>query len=103
MSSSIDSIAGLGAVSAAANSAITQQATASADKLGTRDTFLKLLVAQLRNQNPLSPADGIQFVTQLAQFSSLEQNVQMAQDLTSIRETLSQRLPVNNPATTPKP
>jgi flagellar basal-body rod modification protein FlgD len=32
-----------------------------------------LLVAQLQNQDPMSPADSTQFVTQLAQFSSLEQ------------------------------
>lgn len=38
-----------------------------------KDDFLKLLVAQIRNQNPLSPADGVEFLTQLAQFTSLEQ------------------------------
>jgi flagellar basal-body rod modification protein FlgD len=37
--------------------------------------FLQLLVAQLKGQNPLNPLDGTQFVTQLAQFSSLEQLV----------------------------
>lgn len=35
-------------------------------------TFLQLLVAQLQNQDPLQPMDGMQFVTQLAQFSQLE-------------------------------
>ncbi|MCC7176127.1 MAG: hypothetical protein IT159_13125 [Bryobacterales bacterium] len=38
-----------------------------------KDDFLKLLVAQIRNQNPLNPADGVEFLTQLAQFSQLEQ------------------------------
>jgi flagellar basal-body rod modification protein FlgD len=38
-----------------------------------KDDFLKLLVTQLANQNPLEPMDGTGFVTQLAQFSSLEQ------------------------------
>lgn len=37
------------------------------------ETFLTLLVSQLKNQDPLQPTDGTQFVTQLAQFSSLEQ------------------------------
>lgn len=38
-----------------------------------KDDFLRLLVAQIRNQNPLNPADGIEFLSQLAQFSQLEQ------------------------------
>lgn len=35
--------------------------------------FLRLIVAQLRNQNPLDPIDNAQFLTQLAQFDALEQ------------------------------
>ncbi|MDZ4700620.1 MAG: flagellar hook capping FlgD N-terminal domain-containing protein [Rhodothermales bacterium] len=38
-----------------------------------RDDFLLLLVTQLSNQDPLNPMDGQQFAAQLAQFSSLEQ------------------------------
>jgi flagellar basal-body rod modification protein FlgD len=37
--------------------------------------FLQLLVAQLQNQDPLNPMDGTQFVSQLAQFSQLEQMI----------------------------
>lgn len=37
-----------------------------------KDTFLKLLVAQLRYQDPMSPADGTAFLAQTAQFTSLE-------------------------------
>ena len=40
---------------------------------GDFDTFLQLLTAQLRNQDPLSPLDGTEFVAQLATFSSVEQ------------------------------
>lgn len=38
-----------------------------------KDEFLRLLVAQLKHQNPLDPQDGAEFVAQLAQFASLEQ------------------------------
>lgn len=38
-----------------------------------KDDFLKLLVTQLRTQDPLSPMDGQQMAVQLAQFSSVEQ------------------------------
>lgn len=38
-----------------------------------KDDFLRLLVAQLRNQDPLSPVKAEDFAAQLAQFSSLEQ------------------------------
>lgn len=37
-----------------------------------KDTFLKLLVAQLKYQNPLSPTDGTEFMAQTAQFTVVE-------------------------------
>ena len=40
---------------------------------GDFETFLTLLTAQLRNQDPLSPLEGTEFVAQLATFSSVEQ------------------------------
>ncbi|WP_025126974.1 flagellar hook assembly protein FlgD [Pseudomonas sp. PH1b] len=52
-------------LAAATNSATGKQA------LG-KDAFLKLLVTQLNNQNPLDPQDNSAFVAQLAQFSTLE-------------------------------
>ena len=50
--------------------------------------FLQLLVAQIKNQDPMSPTDGVQFLTQLAQFQQLEQRMNTGQDLTAIRADL---------------
>ena len=74
-------------VTGTSNTPTTQNPTTpSTDKLSAdKNTFLKLLVTQLQNQDPLSPADGTQFVTQLAQFTSLEQSTQMSQDVSAIR------------------
>jgi flagellar basal-body rod modification protein FlgD len=55
----------------------------------TEQSFLQLLVAQLQNQDPLQPQDGTQFVSQLAQFSTLEQTIQMRTDLDSINTDLT--------------
>ena len=54
------------------------------DALGNENTFLQLLVAQLQNQDPSQPQDGTQFVSQLAQFSDLEQNIGAKTDLDAI-------------------
>ncbi len=51
----------------------------------TKNMFLQLLVAQIKNQDPMSPSDGVQFLSQLAQFQQLEQGMNMGQDITAIR------------------
>lgn len=45
--------------------------------------FLQLLVAQIQYQDPTNPTDSTTFVTQLAQFSSLEQLIAIRGDLDS--------------------
>ncbi len=50
-----------------------------------KNMFLQLLVAQLQNQDPLNPADGTQFITQLAQFQQLEQSINTGGDITALR------------------
>ena len=47
------------------------------DAMG-KDTFLKLLVAQLKYQNPLSPTDGTEFMAQTAQFTVVEKLDELA-------------------------
>jgi flagellar basal-body rod modification protein FlgD len=59
-----------------------------ADALTSKDTFLKLLVAQMKYQDPLKPADGMQYVTQLAQFTDLEQTMSMNKEIGTIRGIL---------------
>ncbi len=45
----------------------------SATPAVSKDEFLKLFVAQLKNQSPMDPLKGHEFIAQLAQFSSVEQ------------------------------
>ena len=47
------------------------------DNLGEND-FLKLMMDQLQNQDPLNPSDPTQYMSELASFSSLEQETQIA-------------------------
>ena len=61
-------------------------------------TFLQLLVAQIKNQDPLNPSDSTQFLTQLAQFSELEQMTNVNTQLQQLRGELQ---PVTPPVTTP--
>lgn len=42
------------------------------EKAGDQTDFMKLMIAQLQNQNPLDPKDGAEFLSQLAQFSQVE-------------------------------
>jgi flagellar basal-body rod modification protein FlgD len=52
------------------------------DQFG-KDTFLKLLVAQLRYQNPLQPQDGSEFLAQTAQFTVVEKLTSLERDTKS--------------------
>lgn len=75
---------------ASTNDPVTPASTATTNAtsgLG-KDAFLKLLVAQIKYQDPLNPADGVQFLSQLAQFSDLEQTIGMRGDVQAIRDAL---------------
>lgn len=77
-----------GQTSGITSSGASGEVTESANRLANQDIFMKLLVAQLRHQNPMNPADGIEFMTQLTQFSQLEQMMSVRKELESIRKML---------------
>lgn len=54
------------------------------DSMANQDTFLKLLTTQLSNQDPTSPMENEQFLSQLAQFSSLEQLMGLQQSMDAV-------------------
>lgn len=62
------------------NTATAATTNSAADQ---KHMFMTLLVAQLKNQDPLQPQDGTAFVAQLAQFNSLDQ-------LVGIRDSIGQ-------------
>src|ERR1041384_7653884 len=57
------------------------------DQFVSQNTFMELLITQLKNQDPMNPQDSSQFVSQLAQFSSLEQMTQLNKNISSVLET----------------
>lgn len=89
-------------VSATNGSSQTQNALSTMTNAGgiapTEDTFLKLLVSQLKNQDPLNPADSTQFVGQLAQFSSLEQLIHINTSTTALASALTPTQTTPTPA-----
>ncbi len=68
---------------ASANSATTSSTTQESIS-SDFETFIRLLTAQVQNQDPLSPLDSTQFVEQLATFSALEQQVLSNENLGNI-------------------
>lgn len=52
-----------------------------------KDQFLQILVTQLRNQDPMQPMQDRDFIAQMAQFSALEQTMNMATQLEALRQS----------------
>ena len=67
-------------INAAAPTAAGNTTTQTSGQVMT-DTFMKLLVAQLKSQSPLDPVDPTQFVGQLAQFNQLSETVRIREIL----------------------
>jgi flagellar basal-body rod modification protein FlgD len=64
----------------------------------SEEVFLQLLVSQIQNQDPLNPTDSTQFVSQLAQFSELEQVIAIRSDIETAMSNSAQQNSTN-PAT----
>ncbi len=62
--------------------------------LASKDVFLQLLIAQIKNQDPSKPGDSIQYITQLSQFSGVEQLVDIKMQL---RDLIAKLTPTATP------
>src|SRR5438874_49342 len=59
--------------------------TRTPTKTLNQDDFLKLVLAQLTNQDPLNPQKDTEFIAQMTQFSALEQSKSMQQDIAKLQ------------------
>lgn len=75
------------ATSNSAGNAITNAAGGSMGK----DQFVQLLITQMKNQDPMNPMDGKDLAAQLAQFSSVEQLININAKLDSFTSLLATR------------
>ena len=71
-------------VSTTANGMLEGSARAPLQVLG-QDDFLKLLVTQMTQQDPMNPQKDTEFIAQMASFSALEQSKTMQQDMANLR------------------
>jgi flagellar basal-body rod modification protein FlgD len=70
-----------------AASNVEKAAKTNGSELG-KDQFLKILITQLKNQDPMQPMQDKEFIAQMAQFTSVEQLTNMASEMKSLRESL---------------
>jgi flagellar basal-body rod modification protein FlgD len=72
------------AVSASGGTSTQLERTDKAGQLG-QDAFLKLMVAQMQHQDPMAPTDSTQMMSQMAQFTSVEQLTNLSNAMTALQ------------------
>lgn len=81
----MSTVSGVSATNTATTAATsTDPVTAPQKTLGQAD-FLKLLAQQFQSQDPMKPMDDTSFISQMAQFTSLQQSSQMATDMAAMK------------------
>jgi flagellar basal-body rod modification protein FlgD len=80
----IESIGTALGTTAAASTSSTSSTDATSSNSLNQDTFLKLLVAQLQNQNPDSPTDPTQYLSETAQFTEVQTLQTLQTSMTSL-------------------
>lgn len=75
---------GVGSVVASSANDQKPYQTAASNSLLGKDAFMKILVTELANQDPLEPLDQSEFISQMAQFSQVEQIANIEDDLESL-------------------
>jgi flagellar basal-body rod modification protein FlgD len=81
------------AASGTNSSSPTSSSSNGVSSLTSEQTFLQLLIAQIKNQDPLNPTDSIQFVGQLVQYSELEQLMGINQGVQTLAGTSTSTTP----------
>jgi flagellar basal-body rod modification protein FlgD len=84
-------MAGIESIGTSAASGTSSSASVQKKDLG-KDEFFQLLIAQLKNQDPLNPQDGSAFAAQLAQFTSLEKLTNLNTAVTSQNQNIANLL-----------
>ena len=81
-----NTISGDNYVTPKSSNQVTPKAT---DNTMGKDDFLKLLVAQMQNQDPLNPTDNKESIAQLAQFSALEQMTNISTSMEALNKSMA--------------